>query len=77
MEYNIDNMNENQVRKSLIIYAMYRNRVNKRELAKVMNLSYPTMLHKIKHPGELKISQAKKLCNYLNIELKELITLKK
>ena len=69
-------MNANSIRKSLIVYAMYRKKVNKRELAKFLKLSYPTMLHKLKNPEEFKIGQAKKLCDFLNIELQELITLK-
>tara|TARA_R100000781_G_C4052648_1_gene118187 strand:+ start:505 stop:726 length:222 start_codon:yes stop_codon:yes gene_type:complete len=69
-------MNANSVRRSLIVCAMHRKKVNKKELARFLNLSYPTMLHKLKNPEEFKIGQAKKLCEYLNIELHELITLK-
>jgi DNA-binding Xre family transcriptional regulator len=69
-------MNENLVRRSLIVCAMKRKKVNKKNLSKFLNVSYPTILQKLKNPDEFNIRQAKKLCEYLNIELKELVTLK-
>jgi DNA-binding Xre family transcriptional regulator len=69
-------MNEKEVRRSLIICAMHRKKVNKRNLSNFLNLSYPTMLHKLKNPEEFKIGQAKRLCEYLNIELTELLNIK-
>jgi DNA-binding XRE family transcriptional regulator len=63
-------MNENLVRRSLIVCAMKRKKVNKKNLSKFLNVSYPTILQKLKNPDEFNIRQAKKLCEYLNIELK-------
>ena len=41
-----------------------------------MNMSYPTMLSKLSDPDTLKISEAKRLCGILNIELSEMLTIK-
>ena len=70
-------MNLNEQRQSIIGYAMYKNKVSKKTLAKALGLSYPTMLSKLKDTGSLKLSEADNVCSYLNISLNELLTLKK
>ena len=59
-----------------IEYAMFKNKINKKELGSYMNMSYPTMLSKIESPDTLKISEAVRLCEILNIELSEMLTIK-
>jgi len=63
--------------KEIIRYAMYRCEINKRELSEYMDMSYPTMLNKLKNPGTLKISEARRLCGILNLDLNQLLTLNK
>ena len=65
-------MNERLQR--IIGYAMYENDLTKLELSEYMNMSYPTMLNKLKDPGTLKISEADRLCRILNLNLNEFLT---
>ena len=64
----------NEKIKSLIAYAMYKNDISKVELSEYMNMSYPTMLNKLKDPGTLKISEADRLCRILNLNLTDFLT---
>jgi|TARA_R100001594_G_C3834225_1_gene214093 DNA-binding Xre family transcriptional regulator len=64
----------NEKLKRIIGYAMYENDLTKLELSEYMEMSYPTMLNKLKNPGTLKISEAEKLCVILNIKLSEFLT---
>ena len=65
-------MNERLQR--IIGYAMYENDLTKLELSEYMEMSYPTMLNKLKNPGTLKISEAERLCRILNLNLNEFLT---
>ena len=69
-------MSLNRKRQEIISYAMYKNKVTKLELSEALGMSYPTMLTKLKSTGDFKLKEADNLCNYLNIELTEFITLK-
>ena len=69
-------MNLNQRRQEIISFAMYKNKITKLQLSKALGMSYPTMLTKLKSTGDFKLKEADNLCNYLNIELTEFITLK-
>ena len=69
-------MNINQRRQEIISFAMYKNKITKLQLSKALGMSYPTMLTKLKSTGDFKLKEADNLCNYLNIELTEFITLK-
>ena len=66
----------NQKLKGQIEYAMFKIKINKKQLASYMNMSYPTMLSKIESADTLKISEAVRLCRILDIELTELLTIK-
>ncbi len=66
----------NEKIKNIIELEMFKNKINKLELAGYMNMSYPTMLSKLSEPGTLKISEAARLCDILNIELTELLNVK-
>ena len=60
----------NEKLKEAIEYAMFKHKVSKLELSEYMNVSYPTMLSKLKRPELMKFSEADKLCNILNMELR-------
>ena len=66
----------NEKIKNIIELEMFKNKINKLELAGYMNMSYPTMLSKLSEPGTFKISEAARLCDILNIELTELLNIK-
>ena len=59
--------------KTAVEYAMFKNKVTKKELSDYMEMSYPTMLKYLNNLGSLKIRDANRLCNILNLNLKELI----
>ena len=64
--------------KEAIEYAMFKHRISKVELADLMNMSYPTMLSRLKSPELMKFSEADKLCDILNMDLRvEFLNLKK
>ena len=67
-------MTANEVRQDIIGFAMYKNRISKLQISRVLSLSYPTTLSRLKDTGSFKISEAENLCNYLNIDLNEFIT---
>ena len=69
-------MNLNQRRQEIISFAMFKNKITKLQLSKALGMSYPTMLTKLKSTGDFKLKEADNLCNYLNIQLTEFITLK-
>ena len=56
--------------KETIEYAMFKHKVSKLELSELMNVSYPTMLSRLKSPELMKFSEADKLCGILNMELR-------
>ena len=64
----------NERLRRLINFCMYEQQISKVELADYMNMSYPTMLNKLKEPGTLRISEADRLCRILGIQLNELLT---
>ena len=64
MHFNYNNFTMNERLQRIIGYAM----------SEYMNMSYPTMLNKLKNPGTLKISEAERLCRILNLNLTEFLT---
>ena len=58
-----------------ILFAMFKKKLTKVDLAKLLNISYPTMLSKLNNIGNLRISEASELCEILDINLIELITI--
>ena len=60
----------NEKLKEAIEYAMFKHKVSKLELSELMNVSYPTMLSRLKNTDLMKFSEADKLCNILNMELR-------
>lgn len=74
MHFNYNNFTMNERLQRIIGYAMYENDLTKLELSEYMEMSYPTMLNKLKNPGTLKISEAERLCRILNLNLTEFLT---
>tara|TARA_R110000744_G_scaffold120732_1_gene224959 strand:- start:290 stop:511 length:222 start_codon:yes stop_codon:yes gene_type:complete len=66
-------MNWNKYRQSQIGLVMFQNNVSKMELAEHLEMSYPTMLNKLKDIGTFKLSEFDKVCTYLNLDINELI----
>lgn len=69
-------MTKNEKRQEMIRLAMAKKCINKKELSKTLNFSYPTMLSKLKDTGSFKLTEADNLCRILNVSLTELITIK-
>lgn len=65
-----------ETKQDLISYAMYKHKVTKRQLALELNVSYPTMLHKINNPDVFRVHEVNKLCKVLDITKTEFINLK-
>tara|TARA_R110002096_G_scaffold297924_1_gene492416 strand:- start:575 stop:796 length:222 start_codon:yes stop_codon:yes gene_type:complete len=66
-------MDWNKYRQSQIGLVMFQNNVSKMELAEHLEMSYPTMLNKLKDIGTFKLSEFDKVCTYLNLNINELI----
>ena len=66
-------MTLNERRQDLIGLAMYKNKVNKIQLSEALNLSYPTMLNKLNNPGNFRLNELDRLCDFLNIDVTELL----
>ena len=73
MHFNYNNYTMNEKLQRIIGFAMYENDLTKLELSEYMEMSYPTMLNKLKNPSSLKISEADRLCKILNLNLTELL----
>lgn len=65
----------NEKLKRAIGYAMYDNNITKIELSEIMEISYPTMLSKLSNPQNMKISEMNKICQILNLDLKQILTI--
>ena len=59
--------------KTAVEYAMFKNKITKKDLSDYMEMSYPTMLKYLNDLGSLRVRDANRLCNILNLNLKELI----
>ena len=66
-------MNWNKYRQDQIKLAMFQNEISKMELSEHLDISYPTMLTKLKDVGTFKLSEFDKVCTYLNLDINELI----
>ena len=51
-------MDLNKRRQDIIDFAMYKNKITKLDLSKVLGVSYPTMLSKLKSTGEFKLKRS-------------------
>ena len=71
MKYKL--LNTSQDIRESIYRLMIRNKIRKVELADRMELSYPSILNKIEHPGTFKVSELLELCNILNVDINELL----
>ena len=62
-------------RHDFVLFAMFKKKITKVDLAKMLNVSYPTILSRLNNLGSLRISEAVELCEILDIKVIELITL--
>ena len=65
----------NEKLKRAIGYAMYDNNITKIELSEIMEISYQTMPSKLSNPQNMKISEMNKICQILNLDLKQILTI--
>ena len=65
----------NHKMQQIISFAMYESNTNKKQLAKRLKISYPTMLSRLKNPYEMRISEVEQLFKELNVNLNKYIKL--
>jgi len=65
----------NLQRYEFILFAMFKKKITKVDLAKRLNVSYPTILSRLNNLGSLRISEAVELCEILDVSIIELITI--
>ena len=52
---------------------MLKNKINKVQLSKKLNLSYPTILRKLEYPHTFSIEIFETMCEILSVSVKELL----
>ena len=62
-------MNSRQMRRQVIKIAMAIKEMNKMDIAKALDWSYPTTLKKIKNPSKLSVNDAERLCEHLGLDI--------
>ena len=68
-------MNSRMMRRQVIRIAMSSKEppMNKMDVAKALEWSYPTTLKKIKNPSKLSVDDAEKLCELLELDIVKFI----
>ena len=66
-------MNSRMMRRQVIRIAMSLKELNKMDVAKKLNWSYPTTLKKIKNPSKLTVDDAEKLCDLIDLDIVKFI----
>ena len=66
-------MNSRQMRRQVIRIAMSLKELNKMDVAKALDWSYPTTLKKIKNPSKLSVDDAEKLCDLIDLDIVKFI----
>jgi hypothetical protein len=67
------NMNSRQMRRQVIRIAMSAKEMNKMDVAKALDWSYPTTLKKIKNPSKLSVDDAERLCDLIELDIVKFI----
>ena len=62
-------MNSRQMRRQVIKIAMSIKEMNKMDIAKALDWSYPTTLKKIKNPSKLSVNDAERLCELIDLDI--------
>lgn len=66
-------MNSRQMRRQVIRIAMSLKEMNKMDISKKLDWSYPTTLKKIKNPSKLSVDDAEKLCDLIDLDIVKFI----
>ena len=66
-------MNSRQMRRQVIRIAMSVKEMNKMDIAKSLDWSYPTTLKKINNPSKLTVDDAEKLCDLIDLDIVKFI----
>ena len=62
-------MNSRMMRRQVIRIAMSAKEMNKMDVSKALDWSYPTTLKKIKNPSKLSVDDAEKLCELIDLDI--------
>ena len=66
-------MNSRMMRRQVIKIAMSIKEMNKMDIAKALNWSYPTTLKKINNPSKLSVDDAERLCELIDLDIVKFI----
>ena len=66
-------MNSRQMRRQVIRIAMSLKELNKMDVAKALDWSYPTTLKKINNPSKLSVDDAERLCELIDLDIVKFI----
>ena len=66
-------MNSRQMRRQVIRIAMSTKEMNKMDVAKALDWSYPTTLKKLKNPSSLNVNDAERLCELIDLDIVKFI----
>ena len=66
-------MNSRQMRRQVIKIAMSIKEMNKMDITKALDWSYPTTLKKIKNPSKLSVNDAERLCELIDLDIVKFI----
>ena len=66
-------MNSRQMRRQVIRIAMSTKEMNKMDISKALDWSYPTTLKKIKNPSKLSVDDAERLCDLIDLDIVKFI----
>jgi|TARA_R110000824_G_scaffold316935_1_gene504167 hypothetical protein len=66
-------MNSRQMRRQVIRIAMSVKEMNKMDISKALDWSYPTTLKKLKNPSCLNVNDAEKLCDLIGLDIVKFI----
>tara|TARA_R100000664_G_C2718987_1_gene113090 strand:+ start:722 stop:919 length:198 start_codon:yes stop_codon:yes gene_type:complete len=61
------------MRRQVIRIAMSAKEMNKMDVSKALDWSYPTTLKKIKNPSKLSVDDAEKLCELIDLDIVKFI----
>jgi hypothetical protein len=66
-------MNSRMMRRQVIRIAMSVKEMNKMDVAKALDWSYPTTLKKLENPSKLTVNDAEKLCDLIDLDIVKFI----
>ena len=66
-------MNSRMMRRQVIRIAMSVKEMNKMQVAKALDWSYPTTLKKLEDPCKLTVTDAEQLCDLIDLEIVKFI----